>query len=347
MTSTRRWNTTRGLRLAALGGVLLVSQAAAGQDRLGPGFPANPAIWTDQQSAEAQAFVEAQLRLIQDGDETSISRGKTALVDALTFRNATPQYTSQLSETIARRLEPVLTADRQLVRINIMIICTHLVHPSALRPIESGLADPNAGVRYPAVTAISNILFNGELNKQQREQALDKLTGLAKQELDPFVTQALLNAIDQTQDDKLMLDVLGARVNLLFAQPVAAFDAETRILQAIFTRITTGSNPSIAQLRELMKVCGRYYWLAAKKLVDGNVPPDRVPGHNMMAEVAATGLAEAFRKTPGATGISPERPNIHIQRGNWGLVLRIALQWGEILKAPPYNFTDADLHVGE
>ncbi|MEL7086966.1 MAG: HEAT repeat domain-containing protein, partial [Planctomycetota bacterium] len=327
-------------RLVILNRILAVlifntsASVAFAQDRLDPGFSANPAIWNADEREQAQTFVQTQIERVMTGEESAISRGRAALVEALTFPGGTDLYVSQLSETIAQNLAPAMAADDLIVRVNAMVICTYVDHPDALPAIENGLKDPNAGVRYPAANAIANLLAGDGLTNSQRRDALNTLKDLATREQDAFVVKPMLDALAQTQDNALVLDVLNDRVQLHAAQPSVVYDAEANTLQVVYTRIYTVTNPPADVVRDLAKVSARYLKLTAGQLAENSIPGDRNRSLKNIMNIAATAL-RATHEGLAAPGRAPDRPDPAIQQENWQRVVNIADEWVGVLQLPP------------
>ena len=344
MMSIRRLPLTPGRTLRCLSvaavSTILVCPAVVGQDRLGPAFPANPASWNADQRAEAELFVSVQLSKVLSGEESEISEGKTALVEALTFPGGTERYISQLSESIAGGMEPLMASPELMVRVNAIFVCTYLDHANALGPIETGLKDDNAGVRYHAANAMANLLAGERLTGNERTAALKVLVDTTVLEEDVYVVQPMLDALIRTEDDALVLQVLNDRVARHIGQPHKIFDGEVRALQTVYTRIITNPNPPSALVRELAKVSVRYMRLVAEQLAAGQVPADRERSHVNMINVAATALRAAHENL-AAPGFPPANPNPANPAGVRG----IANDWVEVLLKPPFGYTADDLSI--
>ncbi|MEM7626587.1 MAG: HEAT repeat domain-containing protein [Planctomycetota bacterium] len=347
MMSTRRLTLIHGKILsrvfaAALSATLVFG--AYGQDRLPPSFPANPSTWNSDEREQAGLFVDAQVNRLLTGEESAISKGRSSLVEALTFPGGADQYISQLSEVIADRLGPLMETQDLMIRVNAIIVCTYLKHPDALAPIEAGLKDPNAGVRYNAANAMANLLADGQLSNNERNAALQTLENLAADEQDTFVMQPMLDALDQTRDDVLVLRVLNDRVAWHVGKPAESYEAERETLQKVYIRITTNPSPDPSLINELARVSVRYMRLASQQLADGAVAADRNRSHIDIVDLAATALRAAHTER-AAPGRPPENPGRLGAQGNWAGVAGIAGEWVEVLKAPPFGFADADLSV--
>lgn len=347
MTLSQRLNDVRGLGSTAVLSLVLTAALVpnvSAQDRLGPAFPANPSVWTSDERSQARAFVQTQINSILTEEESAISDGRTALVEALKFPGATELYISQLSELVAASMGPLMDSQNLMVRMNAMIICTYLNHSSVSVPIEQGLKDENAGVRYPAANAMASLLTGDSLVGNERDEVLILLEELAVKEQDPFVVKPLLDALVQTEDNALVLRVLDQRVALHAAQPTVNYDAESNTLQVIYTRIYTETTPSIDVVKELAKVSSRYMKLSAQQLLNGEISAERNRSHKNIINVAATAL-RATREGLAAPGRAPEAPGRPLEQDNWARVASIADEWIEVLKLPPYGFSEAALSV--
>lgn len=337
---TRSGKSAFGWFAACLVAACLVTGQSAAQDRLPPGFGANPDAWTAEERAAATAFVDQQIALILSGEETQIAVGKETLLRELTAPGQTDRFLGQFSELVAGKLGPVVASEQLIVRINGIYICANLKHPDVLGPIEKGLTDDSAGVRYHAANAARQLLAGDVLTGRQADRLLDELEALAIKENNVFVVQPMLEALSQANNDLRVLKVLNARVAWHAANPAESYDAEADTLQAVYTRLFTAPTRQPAEVKELARASARYMLLTGQQMAAEDVPVDRNRSHKKCIEVAASALPFAYDAL-GVTGIAPSPPDPN----NPPAVVNIATEWMAILRTPSFGFTDEELTV--
>jgi len=344
MMSNRRCSVLRGG--VALGLLWLVSAGSAwGQDRLDPGFFANDSLWTPQQRGVAINYVEAQIAAIQSGDLSATSRGRKSLVDALSASGATPRFVQQFSEVVVGQVDPLVDAETLSVRLNAMIICIELQHPDALAPIQRGLQDVSAGVRFAAAQAVNNLIASNELTGAQQEKLLTQLEALIVKEDEVYVVSPLLKAILQSQDNVRVLRVLNARADWHVGKPFASYEPERTTLQSVFSGLFTAPQRDPAEVKQLARASVRYMKLAADQLAAGEVPEGRIRSHTDMILVAASSLEFAHTELR-ARDRTPEKPDRLIPQQSWSRLVSISEAWIELLKADPIGLSEDDLKIG-
>ncbi|MEM1099808.1 MAG: hypothetical protein AAGH92_13605 [Planctomycetota bacterium] len=349
VTEFREMMSNRRLRTISSGltGVVLLmfSFTAAGQDRLDAGVLGNPDFWSPEQRQDIEGFVDRQIAAIADGDETQINQGRANLTDPTRTPGVSDRFMSQFSELVGGKLEALMAADDLRVRVNTMVVAMGLPHPAALEAIRRGLVDESAGVRYPAARAIEGLLSSGQLSAAQTVEILEEIQQLIANEDDVYVVQPLLDAMLATPDNTgAVLEVLNQRIGRHVDQPEASFAPEASALQSVLSRLGTAQEPSPGEVDDLARVSARHLMLAARQLADAEVPENGIASHVEIIRAASVALEFAYQNR-GSRELQPRGVGRPITDQNWPAVIRIAENWVQVLKAEPFNFTDADLNV--
>lgn len=329
----------------AAGLMCCLSVSALSQSRLAPGFLANPNFWSPQEREQAEAYVDLQLQSILTAEEIAVSSGRDGLINPATTAGASERFVSQFSELVAGQLMPLMDSEALIVRLNAMVISMNLADPNALPVIEKGLADESAGVRYPAAKALEALLGSGKLAANQTAAVMDRLEQRVGQEEEVHVVQPLLDAMLAAPDNTAaVLDVLEQRLTWHAEHPNESYGPEANALQAVNTRLVIASVRPPAQIKQIAKLGGRFMLLAAQQLLDGKVPAEANTGHQDVIRVAHSAL-EFAHDNQNSNELVPPSPNDALRQANWAGVVGIAKDWSGVLKANPFNFTDADLQV--
>lgn len=343
MMSNRRLSTISGWLTCGL--LLMTSLSAVGQDRLDAGVLGNPDFWSPEQRQAIEGFVNRQIASIQDGDETAINLGRTNLTDPTRTPGVTDRFLSQFSELVSSKVGPLMESDSLKVRVNAMVVCMSLPHPAGLSAIEKGLRDESAGVRYPAARAIEGLLASGQLDAAQTQEVLDNIQQLIVAEDDVYVVQPLFEALLAVPDNNAkVLEVLNERLGRHADQPEASFAPESTALQAVYSRLITAQERPSDQVRELARASTRYLLLSAQQLAGGEVPESGNSGHLDIIRVAAVALEFAHGEVQSRE-LAPLSPARAFTSQNWESIVRIGENWVAVLKADPFNYSDADLDV--
>lgn len=343
MISNRRSFMIWGVLFSALLPGLSVS--AVGQERLSPGVLANPNFWSPEERREIEAYVDRQIAAILTDDEAEVSRGRDGLIDPVNTSGVTPRFVEQFAELVVGKLGPLMESDALIVRLNAMVVCMNLTHPDALDVIEKGLADESAGVRYPAAKALEAQLASGKLAGNQTNQVLTMLEDMIGREEDVHVVQPLFDAMLAAPNNiTKVMEVLGQRLDRHTEHPEASYGPESNALQAIYTRLFTANPPPAAQVNQLALLSARYMHMAASQLAAAAVPAERNESHRDIILVAATALQFAHGAR-NSREVPPPAPTDALRSDNWNALVGIARGWADVLKADPFNYSDADLQV--
>ncbi|MEM1108706.1 MAG: hypothetical protein AAGH99_08455 [Planctomycetota bacterium] len=319
--------------------------AAIGQDRLDAGTLANENFWTPTEREAIEAYVDNKLSQILNGDEAEVERGRAGLLDPTRAPGVSDRFQSQFTELVCGQLEPLLAVEAIKPRINAMVIADGLAHPRALGAIRKGLGDPSVGVRYPAARASESLLEGGQLNAAQERELIQSLEQLAVGEGEVHVVQALIEAMLADPDNNIdVLNVLNDRLAWHVGQAGASFMAESTAVQTIYSRLITANptaRPNI-EVRGLARASSRYFLLSAQQLAEGKVPDERFDSHREIIRRTAVALEFAHEHVQSPQA-APPAPGRALNAGDWDELVRIGESWMAILKAGPFNYTDADL----
>ncbi|MEM9881680.1 MAG: hypothetical protein AAF800_02035 [Planctomycetota bacterium] len=323
-----------------------IALQALGQARLDPSFQTNPNFWSPEQRAAATGFVEEQIAALGSDDEARISTGRENLIAQL-GGGATERFVNQYAELVATQTAPLVGAEKLKTRVNAMLVLANMPHLDALPPALRGLDDPSAGVRYPAVLAVGEHLRSGRLVGLQRDEALTELARRVVDEDEVYIVKPMFDAMLGVEGAiPAVLDALNARLAWHVDRPTAPYFPERDTIQDVTSRLLVSSQRRNDDVRQLARVGYRYLRLAAAQLAEGRVPEGRAKEHVDLVRVAASSLAFTHGDLD-ANRVAPGAPIEALERGNWDAVIGVADDWLDILKQPPFDFTDADLQVGE
>lgn len=343
MMSNRRLSTISGWLTCGL--LLMFSLSAVGQDRLDAGVLGNPDFWSPAERQAIEGFVDQQLAAIQSGDEAAIDLGRTNLTDPTRTPGVDPRFLSQFSELVSGKVGPLMELELLKVRVNAMVVCMSLPHPAGLGAMDQGLRDESAGVRYPAARAIEGLLASGQLNAAQSQEVLGNIQELIVAEDDVYVVQALFEAMLAVSDNNdKVLEVLNARLPRHADKPEASFAPESTALQAIYSRLITAQERPTDQVRELARASTRYFLLSAQQLASGEVSEGSSTGHLDIIRVAAVALEFSHGEVQSRE-LAPLSPARAFTTQSWESIVRIGENWVTVLKADPFNYSDAELDV--
>ena len=341
---------SRGLNWTALGVIaaLWLSATAHAQpaDRLPPDIIAKNGSWTDAERDTVESFVDRQIANLLVPEEPVMTAARDALKSAFGVAGATERFLAQYSEAIAERIGPAVESEELQPRINAMIVLETPTHADAIEPLEQGLQDSSAGVRYPAAKGMANLLSSGVLDRQQQGRVLELLVQLVDREDEPYNLTPLLRALIQAGDLGQALEALNRRVDWHVARPDSPYDAEADALQEIFGQLFADRNRPADVAHQLARGAARYMLLAAQQLNQGAVRRDNWRSHLEIirrADAMLRWAASEYR--PGQR--PPEDINVFIIQRNLGRIEQVAQSWIEFLTGPPFNFTAEQLTVNE
>lgn len=343
MMSNGRFSTISGCLVCVV--LLLSGGSAFGQDRLDAGVLGNEDFWSPAERQAIEGFVDRQIAAIQSGDEQQINQGRSSLTDPTRTPGVSERFTNQFAELIAGKVSPLMESDSLKVRLNTMVVSMSLPHPGAMDAIQKGLADPSAGVRYPAARAIEALLGSGQLDAAQTQRVLDNIQALVVSENDVFVVQPLFEAmLAAPNNNGKVIEVLNARLARHIDKPEASFSPESTALQAAYSRLITAQQRPRDEVRELARASARYLLLSAQQLASGDVPENASTSHQDIIRVASVALEFAHGEVQSRE-LAPPSPARPLTQSNWDAIVRIGDSWIELLKADPFSYSDAELNI--
>jgi len=221
--------------------------------------------------------------LSENDTPTTISAKRKKLREPLLRPGSSPSFKAQYSARVATALEPVMRSDRELIRLNAMIVVASLQDSNGLDLARRGVGDKSAAVRFWAAKSLVAIVKHtprGEpvLSEPDRVSVLRAIAPVVNKEDSADIRQQMYIVLAQ-------LDLADARATLLQAfnswvrkyvdaDASADLRAESRgigqlsgVLFKAFVRNRDGNvNPIKAELKALAMVGYQYAQLIARDI---------------------------------------------------------------------------------
>lgn len=328
------------IALGSAGGVAS-SALAQTQERL-----ASQVISAEELTAshrqQIAAYVNHWADRLTDADEVEVTDARRQLVAPLGAAGRSDTFVNHYSERVAERLTSALESDRQVVRLNAMIVVTRLSSGAAMPLIERGMQDPSAAVRYWAVKTARTATFTDA----QRRQLLDWLAQHLETETEAAVAEQAMHALLGLNLDQVLdrvLAVLNVRVELHLASPDQPLYAEHTGMFQSYRQLAAASAPDRQSLRQLARAAVRYQELAARRLEADDLNELTHASYVRMLELCDSMLR--FVHGELNAGSAPASSRQLIQDRNWPAVRQNAEQWRELMQRPPFQLTDEELGI--
>lgn len=348
--TTSRW--TLG---AALVAVMLVIHTAAAQPQAIPReiVQAQQALNAAQRNV-VRAAVDADLHLLQTGQPADIAEARKRLIARFRLPGASRIFLLDYSARISGSIGPSLAAERPLlVRLNAMIVVSHLVDAGAIELIRTGLADPSPAVRYWAAKAATQVA--GQLGDAQHPRLLEILRPVLNKAHGDHVTGQLLLAVialSPGEAVELALAAINERTTARAADVRLSPAGDLAAMRAMFRRIIfqLDTLPD-ATPRRFMQAAYRQLELSARLADPGGALADDIAATLRQDNVEMVRYADrALRETLKAVDADmqglPAPIEDLVDAGKWADIRALRLpNWKQYLSRPPFNFTDAELAV--
>ncbi len=314
------------------------------------------AALTPQQEATVDAFVDTQVARLQSNDPGEVAQGRSRLTEQYSL-STSGFFKDYYSQAIATRIAPLLAPDGPLMtRLNVAIVSAKLSGQSLVTVLQAGENDPSAAVRYWIAKAVGEAAKNNRLNKQEQQDVLDVMARRLKAEDSSLVLEQVLIAmaeIDLPDAILKVLEGLNARVQFHKQNPDARFKPVHGGMKQLWSKLIAlraGAKNVDKEQFELARIAFRYYALIADQFAaaaENNDAGNEEEAENArqdkiaMAAICGRVMDDVARQVPRVTPPQPIDPN------NAAELRASADRWREVLKAPPFNFTDEELAVGE
>ncbi len=332
---------------------------------LGPGnqslFAQNslPATIIQAQQLSAQdkttidGFIDAQVTRLQSSDPEQVALGRSLLAEQFGL-GSSPAFINYYSQAIAQRVAPLLVPDGPLMtRLNIAIVSAKLSDASLVTVLKAGADDPSPAVRYWIAKAVGAAAKNDRISQQQQQDVLDVMAARLKVEDSELVLGQVMLAISEIDLDEAIekvLEGLDARVSFYKQHAQARFkpvhDGTQQLWSKLIALRSDGKNVDKEQ-KELARIAFKYYALIAEQMAAGIDNPDEdetaaiKQDKATMAGICGRVMDDVARQV---ARISPPQM---VDPNNATELKASADRWRDVLKAPPFNYTDEQLAVGE
>lgn len=331
-------------------------QASLAQESLPQAILQAQAQLTPQEQATVDAFVDKQVDRLQSDDTEQVALGRSRLAEQFSLSHS-DFFLDYYAQSIADRVAPLLVpASPLMTRLNVAIVSAKLSGQSLVKVLQAGEADPSTAVRYWIAKAVGTAAKNDRLDNQEQKDVLTVLARRLKVEKSSLVLEQVLlamNEIDLPKAISMVLEGLDSRVTFHKQNPTARFKPVHGGMKQLWSKLIalrSGSKNVDKEQFELARIALRYYSLIADQLATGDaneedkddeeakeVRRDKV----LMAGICGRVMDYAARDVANLIPPQPVDPNNAAE-------LRVSAErWREMLKAPPFNFTDEELAVGE
>lgn len=329
------------------GGQMLFAQDSIPQDTLQAKTELD-----DPAKVAIDAFLDEQVRRLQTDDPNEVAQGRARIVEYFNLSNS-DFFKVYYAQALAGRVVPLIDADSPLMtRLNVAIISSKLTGKDLVTVLQAGASDPSPAVRYWIAKAVGNAAKKDAFDKQQQQDVLVVLAGRLKAEDASLVLEQIMLAIaeiDLPDAIKTVLEGLDSRVAFHKNNPDARFKPVLNGMQQLWSKLIAlrsgGSNVN-KDLNDLGRIAYRYYALIADQMPafdDADDPGAVVVKKDkaLMAQICARVMDYAVRDVAGLAAPQP------VDTNNATELKASAARWRDILKGPPFSFTDEELTVAE
>lgn len=354
MTDCRRTPWAQATLAAVVVGLLSSAAVAQNQDpcpeRLAPEMLIAENL-NSQQQRQITEYAGCWAARIVDADERQITRARMQLREPLGQQGSSTAFNNLYDQVVAEELAPAMQDEREIVRLNTMIVVTRLSRESALPLVADGLADDNPAVRYWAAKAVRNLAGQTQIRSPQRLELLSHLTDLLQQEdAEAIVEQVMLAIVELEipQAQREMLNAMDGRIRFHMQNPGQPLRAERSAMNRLFQQLISqaANDPSVEPIiRQLAQVALRYHDFAALQLESREAELNQRLEDDYRQAIGLTDQILRFiHEGRGQQSAPPSIANA-VRVGDWSYVRAQAEQWRTILSRPPFNFQREQLEL--
>ena len=306
---------------------------------------------TDDEKATIDTFLDVQVGRLKSDDSAEVAEGRARIADQ--FNLSTSEFfLNYYSQGLADRVTPLIQPDVPLMtRLNVAIVSSKLSSQGQVDLLQDGASDPSPAVRYWIAKAVGTTAKKGTFDAQQQRDVLVVLAGRLKAEDSSLVLEQVMLAIAEIDLDdaiKTVLEGLDSRVIFHRENPDARFKPVLNGMQQLWSKLiaqSTGGANVKNDLYELARIAYRYYALIGEQMQalqdagnGGNDDLDKDKA--LMAQLCARVMDYVVK----AEALGAPQP---VDTNSAAELKVSAARWKDILKAPPFDFTDEDLSVAE
>ncbi|MEZ6193301.1 MAG: hypothetical protein R3C45_18670 [Phycisphaerales bacterium] len=306
-----------------------------------------------QEKSTVDTFVDAQVARLKSNDPAEVAAGRANLFDQ--FNLSTSQFfLDYYRQSVAQRITPLVQPDQPLMtRLNVAIISAKLSGASLVGILQTGAADPSPAVRYWIAKAIGGAAKAKAFDAQQQQDVLNSLAQRLKDEDSSLVLEQVMVAIaeiDLREAIPTVLNGLDSRVTFHQNNPKAPFKPVQGGMQQLYRKLVeqrSGGTNVTNELHNLARIAFRYYTLIGDQLeaISNEAPADDTEAIKQDKAVMAGLCGQVMDYVVrDVAKLTPPQP---VATNNAAQLKASAALWRDILKAPPFNFTDEQFNTAQ
>lgn len=302
------------------------------------------------EQATVDAFLDVQVGRLQSDNSAEVAQGRARIVDQPNLSNS-DFFIEYYLEALTDRVTPLIQADNPLItRLNVAIVSAKLSGEGLLAVLQAGANDPSPAVRYWIAKSVGAAAKKNAFDAQQQQDVLVVLADRLKAENSSLVLEQIMLAIaeiDLPDAIKTVLEGLDSRVAFHLKNPDARYKPVLNGMQQLWSKLIALRSGGInvnKDLYELGRISFRYYALIADQMPDYEIPQndqaEQIKNDKaLMARRCVQVMEYVVRDVAGQA--VPQA----VDTSNATELSVSSDRWLDILKAPPFNFTDEELSV--
>lgn len=330
----------------------LWGQAVSAQDSISQTILQAQAELSPQEQANVNAFLDAQLARMQSNGPSEVAQGRARIAEQFTI-SLSENFLNYYRQELGRRAATLIKPDLPLMtRLNVAVLSAKLTGDGLLSVLQTGASDQSPAVRYWIAKAVGAAAKDGAFDSQQQQIVLNVLAQRLKDEDSSLVLEQIMVAIAEInlpQAIQTVLEGLDSRVALHVNNPDLRYKPVLNGMQQLWSKLialrTNNQNVNKEQ-HELARIAFRYYALIADQLAamqnDGENDETLTQDKAQMALICSRVMDDVVKEM--APNVARPLP---VDTSNAAELKVSRDRWRDILKAPPFNFTDDQLKVGE
>lgn len=288
-----RWLNIGSVPVAVIALLVAVAPAAMAQrQRLADAVVSNPGPLPQQAVDAIETYVKTwATQMLEAESDQAVVEARRQLLEPVQ-RQAPVQTTDVVRDAIGRAaaamLEPAIRSERELVRLNALIVLSQMPTGDSAPILTAGLIDDNRGIRYWAAKAIAEIGQFAQPGQSLFTAARQRGLLQALNKVMPTETSAMvleqmyraLGSLTLPEAQKSLLDILAQRVRLHVQKVNPGLRADVKGINNLYSRLIVQQavgNEVDQPLRRLIAVVAQYQLVVARGLQAGEVDPDLMP----------------------------------------------------------------------
>lgn len=349
---------TRCLVCAVLAAICTAAPQVQAQAIIPPELRQTSSALSTEEDRLVRDVIAAAVKDLQSDDPQQVMQARRRLIDPLELPNTSEIFEQAYSSHLKLQLPDALGSSAVLVRLNAVIVASHLTDRTAIELLAGPMADEAPAVRYQAAKALGAIVQNARYSddasrRQTQMQALEMLRARAAAETMPEIWRPLFESFSvlQIPEARLaVLDALNQQVDAHAAQPHNSVAAEHAALVDAYRRIVEQSlqpgGVDAPTAQRLGRVAFRYLLLSAKVLAEnGDLEAPIEASYEQMVSATDTVLRWLVRDYLRLPVALPPAAAPKIRDRLWAELVLDAGKWKALLTDSRLDLTDDELEV--